>query len=207
MDTDVANFKFGDADYVNVAGVKCHIARGGYTGEDGFEISIPPESVLQVTSAIADHPAVALTGLGARDSLRIEAGMCLYGHEIDETVSPPEAGLTWVIGKDRRKAADFPGASRILNEIANKPTRRRVGLVIQGSPAREGVEIYDSTGQTPIGMVTSGIPSPTLGKNIAMGYVKNGFHTSDTDVQVKVRNRMRQAKIQKMPFVPAKYVK
>ena len=151
--------------------------------------------------------------------------MCLYGNDLDESVSPVEAGLTWVVGmslllflvvtttdiagKDRRSeaSAPFPGRSRILSEIANGPVRRRVGLEIIGSPAREGCKIFDSAGIQEIGVITSGIPSPTLGANIAMGYVASGQHKKGTSVKVEVRKKMRDAVIRPMPFVPSKYFK
>lgn len=178
---------------------------------------------MEITQKIASDADVQLIGLGARDSLRLEAGMCLYGHDLDETVSPIEAGLAWLVGKDRRATGDFVGSSRILREIKEGPARRRVGFVVEGSPAREGAEIFSADGQEQIGesscprkrkvgaadacagIVTSGIPSPTLGKNVAMGYVKNGHHKKGTNVQVKVRKNMRQAVVTPMPFVPAKY--
>ncbi|KAH8086381.1 putative aminomethyltransferase mitochondrial precursor [Filobasidium floriforme] len=205
IDKDLTSLKFGQATYAKVAGVECHIARGGYTGEDGFEISIPPASAVEITSKLTSSPGVSLIGLGARDSLRLEAGMCLYGHDLDESVSPIEAGLAWLVGKDRRAAGDFPGASRILRELKEGPARRRVGFEITGSPAREGCEILTVDEGSIIGVITSGIPSPTLGKNIAMGYIKNGYHKKGTDVKVKVRKNLRDATVVGMPFVPAKY--
>ncbi|WVR05748.1 glycine cleavage system T protein [Kwoniella sp. DSM 27419] len=215
-DKDLSEIKFGQSAFVELATgegqdkVKCHVARGGYTGEDGFEVSIPPASAVALTQRISLHPDVQLIGLGARDSLRLEAGMCLYGHDLDESVSPVEAGLAWVIGKDRRaESAEpaFPGKSRILSELASGPARRRVGFEITGSPAREGCRIYDATGTSEIGVITSGIPSPTLGKNIAMGYIANGSHKKGTEVMIEVRKKMREAKVVGMPFVPTKYYK
>lgn len=238
VELDLTSMKFGQSAHVEIDGAKCHIARGGYTGEDGFEvspfhyfliqadgqISIPPQRAVEITQKLASHADVQLIGLGARDSLRLEAGMCLYGNDLDESVSPVEAGLTWVIGKsthfangveltrtgkDRRteSSAPFPGRSRILQEIANGPIRRRVGFEIIGSPAREGCKIFDPAGVQEIGVITSGIPSPTLGANIAMGYVANGQHKKGTKVQVEVRKKMRDAIVRPMPFVPSKYYK
>lgn len=154
------------------------------------------------------HPDVEMAGLGARDSLRLEAGLCLYGSDLDDTTTPVEAGLTWTIPKSRRETGGFLGAERILTQIKDKKTieRRRIGLIVQGAPAREGAEILDKEGNV-IGKVTSGCPSPCLKKNIAMGYVKSGFHKKGTDLSVKVRNKIQDAVVTKMPFVEAKYHK
>jgi aminomethyltransferase len=191
------------------------VSRGGYTGEDGFEISIPPAEAVAVTETLlqsATEENLQLAGLGARDSLRLEAGMCLYGHDIDDTTTPVEAALSWVIGKDRRTSGGFHGAEVILRQLTPKSKggsgvkRRRIGLIIDGAPAREGADIVDEKGEK-IGNITSGCPSPTLGKNIAMGYIKDGFHKSGTNVEVVVRGKTRKAQVTKMPFVPSKYWK
>jgi aminomethyltransferase len=191
------------------------ISRGGYTGEDGFEISIPPDETVAVAEALlqsAKPQRLQLAGLGARDSLRLEAGMCLYGHDLDDSTTPVEAALSWVIGKSRRMEGGFHGAEVILKQLAPKSKggngvqRRRIGLIVEGAPAREGAEIVDENGET-IGNITSGCPSPTLGKNIAMGYIKDGYHKSGTDVEVVVRGKKRRAQVTKMPFVPTKYWK
>ncbi|KAI1382109.1 glycine cleavage system T protein [Hypoxylon crocopeplum] len=196
------------------------VSRGGYTGEDGFEISIPPADTVAVTEALLKVPLpekLRFAGLGARDSLRLEAGMCLYGHDLDDTTTPVEGALSWIIGKDRRdetalEKGAFYGADVVLQKLKPKSKgglgveRRRVGLVVEGAPAREGAEILDAEGQK-IGVVTSGCPSPSLGQNIAMGYVKDGLHKAGTEVQVQVRGRGRKAIITKMPFLPSKYYK
>lgn len=193
------------------------ISRGGYTGEDGFEISIPTaEDTVAVTEALltsAGPEKLQLAGLGARDSLRLEAGMCLYGHDLDDSTTPVEGGLSWIIPKERRKAdAGFHGAEIIAKQLVPKTKggsgveRRRVGFVVEGAPAREGAEILSKKGEK-IGKITSGCPSPTLGKNIAMGYVKDGFHKSGTELDIVVRGRNRKATVTKMPFVPTKYWK
>lgn len=191
------------------------ISRGGYTGEDGFEISIPESETVAVTEALlqtAGPEKLQLAGLGARDSLRLEAGMCLYGHDLDEMTTPVEAALSWVIGKDRRTGGGFHGSDIILSQLTPKSKggsgveRRRIGLIVEGAPAREGAEIVNEKGEK-IGTITSGCPSPTLGKNVAMGYIKDGFHKSGTDVEVVVRGKKRKAKVTKMPFVPSKYWK
>jgi aminomethyltransferase len=191
------------------------ISRGGYTGEDGFEISIPPDETVAVAEALlqsAKPQRLQLAGLGARDSLRLEAGMCLYGHDLDDSTTPVEAALSWVIGKSRRMEGGFHGAEVILKQLTprskggNGVQRRRIGLIVEGAPAREGAEIVDENGEK-IGNITSGCPSPTLGKNIAMGYIKDGYHKSGTDVEVVVRGKKRRAQVTKMPFVPTKYWK
>lgn len=191
------------------------VSRGGYTGEDGFEISIPESETVAVTEALlqtAGPEKLQLAGLGARDSLRLEAGMCLYGHDLDETTTPVEAALSWVIGKDRRTGGGFHGSDIILSQLTPKSKggsgieRRRIGLIVEGAPAREGAEIVNEKGEK-IGIITSGCPSPTLGKNVAMGYINDGSHKSGTDVEVVVRGKKRKAKVTKMPFVPSKYWK
>ncbi|KAI8922330.1 hypothetical protein DFJ77DRAFT_506110 [Powellomyces hirtus] len=201
---DLQDFGFMTARHMNIRGIDVYISRCGYTGEDGFEISVPHKDVVKLTELFLDHPDVELAGLGARDSLRLEAGLCLYGHDLDDTVTPVEGGLTWTIGKRRREEGGFLGAEKIIPQIGKAVPRRRVGLVVEGAPAREGAEILNADGET-IGKVTSGCPSPVLKKNIAMGLVKNGFHKQGTELQVKVRNRLQKAKITKMPFVAQQY--
>ncbi|TIA12131.1 glycine cleavage system T protein [Aureobasidium pullulans] len=192
-------------------------SRGGYTGEDGFEISVAPEDTVAVTELLltAGGPEkLRLAGLGARDSLRLEAGMCLYGHDLDDSTTPVEGALGWIVAKSRRSAPrnEFNGAELILPQLVpvskggKGVSRRRVGLLVEGAPAREGAQIVDAEGQI-IGAVTSGCPSPTLKKNIAMGYVKDGQHKSGTELGVVVRGKTRKATVTKMPFVPSKYWK
>ncbi len=223
INTDLATLHFGNARYLQLKlpdatnTPSLLISRTGYTGEDGFEISIPPESgdSTALTTAIAsalltDASTVRLAGLAARDSLRLEAGMCLYGHDIDRTTTPPEAGLGWTVSLERRSAAaPFNGSTKILEQLAKPKTmaRRRVGLRVEtGAPAREGAEIVDALNGEVVGRVTSGLPSPTLGgANIAMGYVKNGWHKRGTQVGIKVRKNVRQAEVVKMPFVENKF--
>ncbi|KAF5341161.1 hypothetical protein D9611_005891 [Ephemerocybe angulata] len=200
---DLRQLTFGKSAFVPIEGFNLHVARGGYTGEDGFEISIPPSQTVDVAKLLTKEP-VQLTGLGARDSLRLEAGMCLYGNDLDETTTPVEAGLSWVIGKDRKENGDFIGAEAVRKHLKEGPPRRRVGLVIEGAPARQGAKIVGPEKEE-IGVVTSGIPSPSLGKNIAMGYVKNGFHKKGTEVEVDVRNKLRKAVITPMPFIKPNY--
>ncbi|KAJ5107405.1 hypothetical protein N7456_004080 [Penicillium angulare] len=196
------------------------ISRTGYTGEDGFEISIPtsasaslPEQVVNLFLQNKDN--VRLAGLAARDSLRLEAGMCLYGHDISTEQTPPAAALGWVVGRDRRDAATatFNGASAILPQLSSPAKtlkQRRVGLTVEkGSPAREGavvVDLSDPANPVDIGIVTSGLPSPSLGgANIAMAYVNQGFHKKGTEVGVKVRNKVRKASVVGMPWIESKF--
>ncbi|KAH9815279.1 hypothetical protein DFH28DRAFT_1095473 [Melampsora americana] len=195
---------FGQSVHTEIKGVQVHIARIGYTGEDGFEISMPSDQAELITSLLIDQPGVTLAGLAARDSLRLEAGLCLYGTDLDETVGVGEAGLGWLIGHGRE---GFIGEERTRKEIGTEIKRRRVGLLIEkGAPARSGAMIYKQ--KQPIGVITSGIPSPTLShQNIAMGYVGIGFHQRGTEVKVMVREKERMAKIVKMPFVKANYFK
>ena len=193
---------------------KILISRGGYTGEDGFEISLPPPLTVDFTRLLlgtAGTDRLRLAGLGARDSLRLEAGMCLYGHDLDDNTTPIEAGLSWVVHQNRRTEGGFHGHETILRQL--KPAkegggveRRRVGLIVERVPAREGAEIVGPDDKV-VGRVTSGCPSPTLGKNIAMGYVRNGLHKIGTELGVLVRGQRRKAEVAKMPFVASKYWK
>lgn len=201
---DLRGLTFGHSAFVPLEGFNLHVARGGYTGEDGFEISIPPQHTVEVARLLSKSP-VQLTGLGARDSLRLEAGMCLYGQDLDEDTTPIEAGLTWVIGKARRETGGFIGFEGVQKHLKEGPPRRRVGLVVDGAPARQGAPLFAPGGEHSIGVVTSGIPSPTLGVNIAMGYVQNGHHKKGTELDVEVRGKRRKVVVTPMPFVPTKY--
>jgi aminomethyltransferase len=188
-------------------GIDCHISRSGYTGEDGYEISCKATRVRAIVERLLSEPAVKLIGLGARDSLRLEAGLCLYGHDIDTTTSPVEAALTWSIGKRRREQGGFPGAARVQREIAEGPARRRVGIKPDGrAPAREGTEIKSAEGAT-IGKVTSGGFGPTVNGPVSMGYVVHGFAEPGTPVQLIVRDKPMAANIVTLPFVPHRYVR
>ena len=180
------------------------ISRSGYTGEDGFELLCSAKNAARLWDALLDDPRVKPIGLGARDSLRLEAGLPLYGHDLDETVSPIEADLGFAVSKRRREAADFPGAARILSEREGQLTRKRVGLIVQGAPAREGAEILDTSG-TAIGVVTSGGFAPSLGKAIALGFVSPDHTAIGTKLQVSVRGRAQPAEIVPTPFVPHRY--
>ncbi|KAI1303079.1 Aminomethyltransferase, mitochondrial [Halotydeus destructor] len=193
-----------------VAGVNnCRITRCGYTGEDGFELSVPSERAEHIVDTLLgslEPGCVQLAGLGARDTLRLEAGLCLYGNEMDETVTPVEAGLVWTIGKRRRQLADFPGAQSVLKQIKEKPKRKRVGLAsLNGGPAARGQTlVQDENGQT-LGQVTSGCPSPTLSRNICMAYVPTAASALGTKLVCQVRGKAFPYEVVKMPFVPAKY--
>ena len=181
------------------------VSRSGYTGEDGFEILVPAEITLDVWERLLGDQRVAPIGLGARDSLRLEAGLPLYGHDIGESVSPVEAALDFAISKRRLKAGDLRGAGRMRQEQAGDLTRVRVGLrILEGAPAREGAEILDEAGAS-IGLVTSGGFAPSLGAPIAMGFVPPAFAQPGTMLKVLVRNRSQAARIVEMPFVPHRY--
>ncbi len=180
-----------------------HVSRSGYTGEDGYEISIKHEDVNVFVEALLAHEDVEMIGLGARDSLRLEAGLCLYGHDIDKSVSPVEAGLIWSVPKHRRDGdAGYMGAARVASDLADKTTKRRVGILPEGrAPAREHTEIQDLDGQT-IGEITSGGFGPTIGGPVAMGYVSRPFIKPGTKIQLIVRGKPRPATVVKLPFVP-----
>jgi len=169
-------------------------------------LSIPNDKVVSVAAAIlgSKRDKAMLGGLGARDSLRLEAGLCLYGNDIDEKTTPIEASLAWLIGKRRRAAADFPGAQVILAQLKQKPGRRRVGFLSSGPPARAHTKIINTIGEQ-IGEVTSGCPSPSLKQNIAMGYVQSAYAKVGTEVMFDVRNKKVSAVVAKMPFVPHRY--
>ena len=202
LSNDVACMDFMSARRIDLDGISAHVSRSGYTGEDGYEISVLGEDVGKLWDKLADDERVAPIGLGARDSLRLEAGLCLYGHDIDETISPIEAGLQWSIQKRRRTEGGFPGAERIQNELADGVKRTRVGIIPQGrAPAREGTEVLSSTGDK-IGIVTSGGFGPSVNGPIAMGYVPPDHAAVDTEVQLVVRGKSMPARIAPLPFVP-----
>lgn len=181
------------------------ISRSGYTGEDGFEISLPADAARPFADALLLEDDVEPVGLGARDSLRLEAGLCLYGHDIDTTTSPVQAALEWSISKRRREEGGFPGAARIRQELIEGMTRRRVGLALEGkAPAREGAEIANADGVV-IGRVTSGGFAPSLGRPIAMGYVPPAFALVGTLVNLIVRGKPLPARVVALPFAPNRY--
>ncbi len=201
----LAEMAFMDSARLMLFGVDCYVSRSGYTGEDGYEISVPNADAERIWNTILQDARVKPIGLGARDSLRLEAGLPLHGHDIDPTTSPVEGALTFALSKSRKEAANFNGADRILKELAEGPSRVRVALSVkEGAPAREGAEIADAGG-TVIGKVTSGGPSPTLGRNIAMGYVPPRYADLGTDLKVIVRGKAAVAEVVAMPFVAARY--
>jgi glycine cleavage system T protein (aminomethyltransferase) len=205
FDSRAAEMGFMTVADLSIQGVPCIVSRSGYTGEDGFEISAAATDAVKVARLLLDHPEVKPIGLGARDSLRLEAGLCLYGHDIDETTTPIEAGLAWSIGKRRRTEGGFPGAASILEQIAQGPTRKRVGIRPAGrAPARENTEITDLKGGL-IGKVTSGGFGPTLGGPICMGYVHSSHAAPGIEVQLVVRGSPRSARVAELPFVPHRY--
>ncbi len=199
------NLGFMTAMRVSLACIDVHLARSGYTGEDGFEISLAASEVEGLFEKLLTDDRVRPVGLGARDTLRLEAGLCLYGQDIDESTSPIEAGLGWSIPARRRQALDFIGASRIALELKEGAARRRVGLAPQGRmPVRHGAQIRDEAG-TQIGMVTSGGFGPTVDAPVAMGYVPAGQAAPGTVVEIIVRDKHVPAVVTRLPFVPHRY--
>lgn len=197
---DTAAMRFLDAIETVLDRVPALVARSGYTGEDGFEISVPAEAAEPLARRLLAAGAQA-AGLGARDSLRLEAGLCLYGNDIDATTSPVEAGLTWTIGKRRRMAWDFPGAERVRAELAHGPARRRVGLLPEGrQPARAGASVLHNGAA--VGAVTSGSFGPTLDAPCAMAYVAPGAAGDGTALTIDLRGRPVAARVVPLPFVP-----
>ncbi len=190
-----------------IAGAKAAIARSGYTGEDGFELSVHAEDAERVARLLLDAPEVAPAGLGARDTLRLEAGLCLYGSDIDEETTPVEAGLGWTIPRRRRAEGGFPGADIVIGQLSVGPGRKRVGLKLDGRvPARHDAEISDAEGHR-VGHVTSGSFGPTVGAPIAMGYVDPEHAAEGGTLGVKVRDAIHTAHVVALPFVPHRYAK
>jgi aminomethyltransferase len=200
------DLKFMNSLDLPVAGIWCHVSRTGYTGEDGVEISLPAAQVEELANLLVKDDRVKPIGLGARDSLRLEAGLCLYGHDIDSTTSPVEAGLQWSIQKRRRLEGGFPGASRIQRELNDGPARSRVGIRPEGrQPAREGADVMAEGRQ--IGVVTSGGFGPSVNAPIAMGYVETAFAGPGNPVTLVVRGKELPARIEAMPFSPHRYIR
>ena len=198
---------FMSGTFSTLRGHTVFVTRSGYTGEDGYEIAIANAGAADVWRLLASDPLVAPIGLGARDSLRLEAGLCLYGHDIDATTSPIEADLAWSIQKRRRIEGGFPGADRIQRELRDGPSRRRVGIRPTGrAPAREGTEILSATGD-PIGIVTSGGFGPTVNGPIAMGYVTSTHATPGAPLQLVVRGKPLPAEVVGLPFTPHRYAR
>jgi aminomethyltransferase len=192
---------------LSLAGQTCRVARSGYTGEDGFEISVAADHTEALARELLQHPEVAPAGLGARDSLRLEAGLCLYGHELTPETSPIEAGLSWTIGKRRREEGGFLGEETILRQLSEGVDRKLVGILPDGrSPAREGTEIQDAEGRT-IGTVTSGGFGPSVGGPIALGYVASAQAAIGMPVTLMVRGKPQPAKVAQTPFVHHRYAR
>ncbi|MGI9298505.1 MAG: glycine cleavage system aminomethyltransferase GcvT [Gammaproteobacteria bacterium] len=204
----VADLGFMNAMWFDFAGVECRAARCGYTGEDGFEFSLPAEVAADFARKLAAHPDVKPAGLGARDSLRLEAGLCLYGNELNENITPVQAGLTWAIPKHRREGGDYPGAQKIAAEIRDKPEMRLVGLISEGRKvARAGAELLESADGRIVGKVSSGVFSPSLQKAIALGFVRADYAAPGTEVFARVRGEHIAYRTAKPPFVPHQYKK
>lgn len=205
---DLSSFYFSNFKKADIAGSPCYITRTGYTGEDGFELSIPNDDALALARALVGEPEgrVRLCGLGARDSLRLEAGLCLYGNDLTEDITPVEAGLAWTIGKRRRAAFDFLGGEVIRQQLADGVSVRRVGFVSTGAPPRQHSAVLTPEGEK-VGEISSGGFSPCLKKNVAMGYVDKAAAKAGTQLRVDVRGRVSDATVTKMPFVPVHYHK
>ena len=200
-----ADLTFMETTEADMLGAACRISRLGYTGEDGFEISMPDERAVEITRALLDHEDCAPAGLGARDSLRLEAGLCLYGNDIDTETSPVEAQIRWIIQKRRREEGGFPGAERILRDLADGPARKLVGIKPDGrAPARHGVEITGPDGSK-IGDVTSGGFGPTLGGPLSMGYVTSAHAEPGSAINLLVRSKAMPATVVALPFVAHNY--
>ena len=199
-----ADLKFMESRRIVMHGETFLVSRCGYTGEDGFEVWSSAAAGTEFARLLLDDPCVRPIGLGARDSLRLEAGLCLYGHDLSPEISPVEADLAWVIQKRRREAGDFPGAARILRELKDGPARKRVGIrPLERAPAREGTEIF--VGGSAVGVVTSGGFGPSIDAPVTMGYVDAAHAAPGTKIDLMVRGKARPAEIASLPFIPARY--
>jgi aminomethyltransferase len=209
LSDEVAKLTFMSGGHFMLAGVECFVTRSGYTGEDGFEISVPADSAVILARALLAEPEVKPAGLGARDTLRLEAGLCLYGHDINETTTPVEAGLTWAMQKVRRpggaRAGHYPGAPAIEGQLATGVMRKRVGLVgLERMPVRESAMLYDSHGHK-LGQVTSGTLAPTADKPVAMAYLAANHTALSHEVYADVRGKRLPMRVTAMPFVAHRY--
>jgi aminomethyltransferase len=203
----IAGLSFMDVAAAAVAGVPCTVSRSGYTGEDGFEIAVPADGAVAVARLLLAEPEVAPAGLGARDTLRIEAGLCLYGNDLDETTTPVEAGLEWAIQRRRREEGGFPGADIVQRQLRDGPERLRVGLVVTGRrPVRAGSRLARPDGVA-AGVVTSGGFGPTVGGPVAMGYVDAELARPGTELRADVRGHEVVCTVAELPFTPHRYVR
>ncbi len=203
----IAELGFMGVGSFTIAGVPALVSRSGYTGEDGVEVSVAAEDAERFARALLALPGVQPAGLGARDSLRLEAGLCLYGNDIDETTSPVEAALTWTIGKRRRMAGDFPGAARVAQELADGTKRLRVGIRPEGRQPARGHTPVHAPGGAAIGEITSGGFGPSLNGPMAMGYVAREHAADGTALELMVRGKPLPARVAPMPFVPHRYAR
>jgi aminomethyltransferase len=207
----VSDMRFMDVLTSEILGHDAWISRSGYTGEDGYEISVPNDIVVELVTKLVAMKSVEPIGLGARDSLRLEGGLCLYGHDIDTTTTPVQAGLPWAIQKSRRlggeRAGGFPGADIILAEFENGAARKRVGLRPDGrAPMREGTQLFATdTGGEPIGSITSGGFGPTVGHPVSMGYVTTEYRAINTTIYAEIRGKRMAAHVSALPFTPANF--
>jgi aminomethyltransferase len=211
LDAGVARLTFMTGGSFRLAGSDCFVTRSGYTGEDGFEISVPGEQAMALAKALLREPEVRPAGLGSRDTLRLEAGLCLYGHDIDDKITPVEAALTWAIQKVRRpggaRAGHYPGAAAIESQLANGAPIKRVGLVgLERVPVREGAAIVDAHGRR-LGHVTSGTLAPTVNQPIAMAYLAANHAQPHHEVYAEVRGKRLPMRVTAMPFAPHRYVR
>jgi aminomethyltransferase len=209
LNSDTASLVFMTGKHLSINHVDCYVTRSGYTGEDGFEISVPAASAETLAKCLLTSPKVKWIGLGARDSLRLEAGLCLYGHDMDDARSPVEATLMWAVSKERRRtgqrAGGFIGADAIFAKQTEGASEKRVGFLVDGkAPVREDADIVDAEGDL-IGRVTSGGFAPSLNAPVAMGYVKAEFASVDTQVFALVRGKPRAMTVARTPFVPQNY--
>ncbi|MEP5758818.1 MAG: glycine cleavage system aminomethyltransferase GcvT [Litoreibacter sp.] len=211
LDPQAAQMRFMDVATLTLCGAECWVSRSGYTGEDGYEISVPADQAEKLARALLAHGDVEPIGLGARDSLRLEAGLCLYGHDIDTETTPIQGALNWAIQKVRRKGGDreggFPGADIIMDELSNGVPRKRVGLRPEGkAPMREGVLLFtNQDSDAPIGKITSGGFGPSFGGPVAMGYLPTEYSSSDTTVYGELRGKRLPLTVTSLPFISANF--
>jgi aminomethyltransferase len=204
---EAASLPFMGIAHLTIDGAACWISRSGYTGEDGYEISVPSAYAEQVAETLLAQPGVVPAGLAARDTLRLEAGLCLYGNDIDELTTPVEAGLTWSISKRRRAALDFPGGTVIGDQLANGTTRSRVGLRLEGRALARALTDIVATDGTVAGTITSGTFSPSLGSPVAMGYVRRDLAADSTELGLMIRGQLHPARVVALPFVPHRFAR